>query len=102
MTGNPQGLPRGRSAQGSVRCEPAPLLAGVLAGEWGPLMDIDEREQQPPLRHSRPAPVFRILCFSRSSGFLSKYFGFRLQPIFEVVTVFTAPFLVKPIRTYTN
>ena len=37
-----------------------------------------------------------------SSGFLSNYFGLCLKPIFEVVTVFTAPFLVKLIRMGTN
>jgi hypothetical protein len=51
------------------------------------------------LRYSRPAPAFRDLCFSSGSGFLSNYFGFCSEPIFEVVTVFMAPFLEKPIRT---
>jgi hypothetical protein len=64
--------------------------------------EIDAKEQQPPLRSRRPAPAFPIVCFSRGSEFLSKYFGFRLEPIIEVVTVFTAPFLVKLIRTHTN
>jgi hypothetical protein len=50
-----------------------------------------------PLRHHRLAPAFRIFCFS--SRFLSKYFGLRSEPIFEVVTMFATPFLEKPIRT---
>ena len=33
------------------------------------------------------------------SEFLSKYFRLRSEPIFDVVTVFTAPFFEKPIRT---
>ena len=37
-----------------------------------------------------------------SSGFLPNYFGLYSEPIFEVVTDFTAPFLVKLIRTYPN
>src|SRR5664280_1124714 len=37
-----------------------------------------------------------------SSGFLPNYFGLYSEPIFEVVTAFTAPFLVKLIRTYPN
>jgi len=43
-----------------------------------------------------------ILCFNSSSGFLPGYFGLCSEPIFEVVTVFTAPFLVKLIRMHTS
>jgi hypothetical protein len=64
--------------------------------------ETDESEQQAPSRHRRPAPAFRILCFSRSSGLLSNYFGLCSEPIFEMVTAFTAPFLVRPICTPTN
>ena len=39
---------------------------------------------------------------SNSSEFLSKYVGLCSKPIFEVVTVFAAPFLVIPIRSYAN
>ena len=46
----------------------------------------------PRSRLLQPLPCIR-------SWFPSKYFGLRSQPIFEIVTVFRAPFLEKPIRT---
>src|SRR5664279_188182 len=53
------------------------------------------------LRHIRPDPAHRVRCFG-NRGFLSKYLGLCPKPIFEVVTVFTAPILVEPIRMGTN
>ena len=49
------------------------------------------------LPYRRAAPAFRTICFT--SGFPSKYFGLRPEPIFEVVTVFIAPCFEKSIRT---
>ena len=63
--------------------------------------DTDGSEQRARLRCCR-APGLPTFCFSRSAGFLPKYFGFRSQPVFQVVTVFAAPFLVKPIGANTN
>jgi hypothetical protein len=44
------------------------------------------------------APYISPASRSRSE-FLSEYFGLCSQPIFEIVTVFIAPFLEKPIGT---
>jgi len=54
------------------------------------------------LRCSGFTPAFPSLWFSRSGGFLPNDFGLRLEPIIEVVTVFTATILVKVICAYSN
>jgi hypothetical protein len=73
---------------------------GLCSGDLrGHLAKIGESEQVG-FTLQRPSPP--SVSLSAAGGFFSNYFAPCSEPIFEVATVFIAPFRVKLICTGTN